>query len=554
MPYVPGTQRLAKANDPGTWRTHAQAVADGRPAGVALTPAMNLTLIDVDGQSDHPLIATMNSYTERSISGNGLHVLVLGRPPAGFVAPAGVEIYPRDGNRFLILTGDVLEGRDTIQDRTNLLAALFPPAPPVTLPPSAPLTLEDADIIQRARAARNGHAVAALFDHGDTSAHGGDASRADQALCSLLSFWTQDVAQLDRIFRRSALMRSKWERADYRDGTIRKALQRSDFYEPGPAPAPMPASDPCSPVRDDLAEARAEVAALKAENAALKRQAATLQPAHDRLSQLQSATMRLLSSSTLRSGEKIIALVSLFEVEAAQSHGATDPDGWSDAPLARLGESAGCSPKVAGKHLTTVASTGILETRTIPRHDPRTREVTKHRQIRAPREMTGDPAPSLPERILALSAATPARDPGEKGWGGKRTCPACGDAGTVTRTVVYCKGCGQVLSQNQTKQERAPAPKDQDGPSGSVLEPESLIGHLALSKNDCGGESLIGHLDPSGVRAQSRARAAADPAAREPAWINDVPPVLDPDPDAPYAPIPLFAPPRPRSVHFDVGG
>ncbi|PLS86750.1 MAG: hypothetical protein CYG60_05595 [Actinobacteria bacterium] len=60
---------------------------------------------------------------------------------------------------------------------------------------------------------------------GDTSGYDGDDSRADLALCSMLAFWTGDEHQLDRLFRRSGLYREKWERADYRERTIRKAIE-----------------------------------------------------------------------------------------------------------------------------------------------------------------------------------------------------------------------------------------------------------------------------------------------------------------------------------------
>src|SRR5215208_2079632 len=81
IPYTPGTNQRAKVNNSATWRTHAEAVADakstGRLAGIALTPEMNLSLVDIDGRTDHPLIAELDSCTERSING-GLHIFVRG--------------------------------------------------------------------------------------------------------------------------------------------------------------------------------------------------------------------------------------------------------------------------------------------------------------------------------------------------------------------------------------------------------------------------------------------------------------------------------------------
>ncbi|MFR4804189.1 MAG: hypothetical protein ACLT98_13270 [Eggerthellaceae bacterium] len=41
---------------------------------------------------------------------------------------------------------------------------------------------------------------------------GGDRSAADMALCSHLAFWCgRDAGRMDRIFRRSGLMRDKWD-------------------------------------------------------------------------------------------------------------------------------------------------------------------------------------------------------------------------------------------------------------------------------------------------------------------------------------------------------
>lgn len=52
-----------------------------------------------------------------------------------------------------------------------------------------------------------------------------DASKADMALMCLLAYWTgKDIPRMDRIFRRSALLRDKYEnRADYRKWTLEKA-------------------------------------------------------------------------------------------------------------------------------------------------------------------------------------------------------------------------------------------------------------------------------------------------------------------------------------------
>ena len=64
-----------------------------------------------------------------------------------------------------------------------------------------------------------------LYD-GDLSAHGGDHSKADYALCKHLAYILgDDPSAIDRLFCQSALLRDKWaDRADYRDATISKAI------------------------------------------------------------------------------------------------------------------------------------------------------------------------------------------------------------------------------------------------------------------------------------------------------------------------------------------
>ena len=85
----------------------------------------------------------------------------------------------------------------------------------------------DEMVIEKCRAAKNAAKFVDLFDHGDVHAHhGGDASVADLALLGIMAFWTQDEAQLERLFSSSALgRREKWRhRDDYRRRTISRAL------------------------------------------------------------------------------------------------------------------------------------------------------------------------------------------------------------------------------------------------------------------------------------------------------------------------------------------
>ncbi len=91
--------------------------------------------------------------------------------------------------------------------------------------------LPDDELLERARHARNGHRFRLLFDEGCTETFAGDHSRADLALRCMLAFWTGgDASRIDRLLRRSTLMRSKWDErhaadgSTYRQMTIHKAL------------------------------------------------------------------------------------------------------------------------------------------------------------------------------------------------------------------------------------------------------------------------------------------------------------------------------------------
>src|SRR5918994_87793 len=92
--------------------------------------------------------------------------------------------------------------------------------------------LADEEVISLARSAKNAAKFETLWQ-GDISGYASHRE-ADQALISLLAFYTQDEIQLDSLYRQSALCREKWlKRSDYRRSTIEKALSnRTETYMP----------------------------------------------------------------------------------------------------------------------------------------------------------------------------------------------------------------------------------------------------------------------------------------------------------------------------------
>lgn len=77
---------------------------------------------------------------------------------------------------------------------------------------------------------KNGDKFKKLFCDGDISDYLGndgrpDDSRADLALATMIAFRTgDDPDAVFSVIKQSALMRDKWDRRDYRDATIRKAI------------------------------------------------------------------------------------------------------------------------------------------------------------------------------------------------------------------------------------------------------------------------------------------------------------------------------------------
>lgn len=85
---------------------------------------------------------------------------------------------------------------------------------------------DDMALLQVAARSRHGARFTALYA-GDTSAYGGDESRADMALARELAYWTGgDPIRVERLFDSSALgTREKWlRRPDYRRRTIDRAM------------------------------------------------------------------------------------------------------------------------------------------------------------------------------------------------------------------------------------------------------------------------------------------------------------------------------------------
>src|SRR5215216_2348590 len=256
VPYSPLTGEKARSTDPKTWASYEEAVSACREhgyegIGFVFTPEDDLCGVDLDGCLDpetgeieswaQEIIEELDSYTEISPSGTGVHVLVRAELPEGRNRKGMFEAYDRE--RYFTVTGRHLsstlrsiEGRQEQLERVAQCVFRESDSANSHKAPSPEFTAElsDQEIIERAAGADNGEKFRRLWA-GDTSGYT-SASEADAALCSLLTFWTgPDPQRIDNLFRRSGLCREKWMgREDYRKKTIARALKgRAEFYEPG---------------------------------------------------------------------------------------------------------------------------------------------------------------------------------------------------------------------------------------------------------------------------------------------------------------------------------
>jgi hypothetical protein len=228
--------RRASSTDTRTWSPFEEAIASVEQAdglGYVFSSDDPYFGVDLDGalsEADQgAVMLCLDTYAEHSVSGTGYHVIGRGKLPEGSRNRRGpIEVYDR--GRFFVMTGAHVRGApETIEERQDeletVLAQFLPAREPAAHPTAEPqpVDLADEELLERARAAKNGADFERLWT-GDTSGHPSH-SEADLALCSRLAFWTgRDPERIDRMFRASGLYREKWERNDYRTSTIEEAI------------------------------------------------------------------------------------------------------------------------------------------------------------------------------------------------------------------------------------------------------------------------------------------------------------------------------------------
>lgn len=249
VPINPRTRQMADPTDPKTWATFEEAVTAGfKHVGYVLHKSDPYTIIDLDNKVENPappeelerfdaMIRAFGSYTERSASGRGYHIILRGAIPKG-ARRGHVEVY--SDARFMICTGDVLlqleihERQDMLD---NMYAQLAPTSSWATLIEAVEEEYTDQEIHERAMNADNGDKYDMLTRGPESWREGGypSQSEADLALMSMYTFYSKSNNQCRRLFLLSPLgKREKAHRPDYMERMLRIARTQLEAKTPPP--------------------------------------------------------------------------------------------------------------------------------------------------------------------------------------------------------------------------------------------------------------------------------------------------------------------------------
>lgn len=250
IPYSPITRHKISTTKPEEWASYETALKAYNEAtrpqdcGLGFLLGDGWGCLDVDNIApnglnpqdiDNPAVykaldLTGWGYSEISQSKTGIHCFfkLEDEPPKHHSKNKEAEIYT--GGRFIAMTGNKIQPDQPPRtsfldlDQFKLLLdayglktiskaeqAMNNPANVFNdLPPKHP----DSRVFSQALASKNGQRIAMLFFdgiHPDPKINQ-DHSRKDLSLCNDLALFTNgNASQIDRLFRRSALYRSKWD-------------------------------------------------------------------------------------------------------------------------------------------------------------------------------------------------------------------------------------------------------------------------------------------------------------------------------------------------------
>ncbi len=288
-----GGLKFASCSDSSTWGSFDDAIKQvkaGRAVGIGFQLANGIVGIDIDHCVDGgeiseiaaEIIEQLQSYTEISPSGTGIHIFCEGKLPGGGRKDPlrGLEMYDSSryftvtGNAYLDANGNAYPLRDCSADLAELYKKYFDDTPPEQTKlgrkpapasqeqtasksassPQSVRELSDQDILEIAFKSEGGDKFRRLYEGtysaGEVPAKKDgsvDLSSVDFALVNHLAFWFNcDADRIDRVFRSSRIFRKKWDRSvgggkTYGQYTIERACKgKTQTFVPYDRSAQMP--------------------------------------------------------------------------------------------------------------------------------------------------------------------------------------------------------------------------------------------------------------------------------------------------------------------------
>lgn len=187
------------------------------------------------------VLERFQTYTERSPSGDGLHVIV--ESDAEFKGRnmkiaggngAGIECYMT--GRFFTVTGDVFDGRGDLRDCDVMewYGETFPKDEVREVVEIKTVSLPDDETIKRVmfHGKKTGKKWKEIYEEGRWREHGYESqSQGDQALVNTIMFYCcNDKVTADRLFRKSDMFRDKWDeyrgKETYGEKTLARGIQK----------------------------------------------------------------------------------------------------------------------------------------------------------------------------------------------------------------------------------------------------------------------------------------------------------------------------------------
>jgi hypothetical protein len=240
VPYNARGRWKASVTQPNTWSSFDEAVkayeqSNGELNGIGFVftrddPYAGIDLDATDNEEwrarQQKIYEAFNSYSERSPSGHGLHIIIRANVATGRKREA-VELYSNE--RFFTFTGDVFNDTQIVNQQA-LATILYEELGAVKDYSNYQGEIEerytDDQIITQALQAVNGEKFKALHD-GRWQDLYGSQSEADFAYIDIIAFYSRVRTQIVRIFRNSPLgQRDKAQRSAYVGYMLNKCFDK----------------------------------------------------------------------------------------------------------------------------------------------------------------------------------------------------------------------------------------------------------------------------------------------------------------------------------------